>query len=61
MGVSRVTVSRVLSEFARRGLSGDRLPLYENLDRGAPIDFVSQRGGLGGHPLFPLATQLKDR
>ena len=42
-GVSRVTVSRVLSEFARRGFLETGYRSMRILDRGALIDFASQR------------------
>ena len=40
---SRVTVSRVLSEFARRGFLETGYRSMRILDRGALIDFASQR------------------
>ena len=43
VGVSRVTVSRVLSEFARRGFLETGYRSMRILDRGALIDFASQR------------------
>ena len=42
-GVSRVTVSRVLREFARRGFLETGYRSMRILDRGALIDFASQR------------------